>query len=100
GWTEDESFGAQRLKGCNPSVIRQCQQIPDKFAVTAEIVEPFLEGKTLEECLSNKKIYIIDYEILDRVMQNDDRYLCAPLGLFYVNSRGKLLPIAIQLEQT
>ncbi|CAH1791733.1 unnamed protein product, partial [Owenia fusiformis] len=53
GWTEDESFGAQRLKGCNPSVIRLCQQIPDKFAVTAEIVEPFLEGHTLEECLSN-----------------------------------------------
>ncbi|CAH1791738.1 unnamed protein product [Owenia fusiformis] len=99
-WKDDEAFGAQKLKGCNPAVIRLCQQIPDNFSVTPEMVEPFLEGQTLKECLDTKKIYIIDYKMLDDITKTDDRYLCAPLGLFYVNSRGKLLPIAIQLEQT
>ena len=29
-WKSDESFGNQRLSGCNPVVIELCQQIPKR----------------------------------------------------------------------
>ena len=37
------------------------------LAVTAEMVEPFLEGKTLETCLQKKKIYIVDLRYMSGV---------------------------------
>ncbi|CAH1789947.1 unnamed protein product, partial [Owenia fusiformis] len=59
-WKKDVEFGSQRLTGCNPMSICLCQSIPENFPVTPEMVEPFLEGQTLKDCLDNKKIYIVD----------------------------------------
>lgn len=48
-WAEDSFFGYQYLNGINPSVIRRCTQIPDKFPVTDDMVAPFLgEGTCLQ----------------------------------------------------
>ena len=34
------------------------------MAATSDMVEPFLEGMTLDEALQKKKIYIADLEVL------------------------------------
>ena len=49
-WVSDVEFGRQMLNGVNPVVIRKCTKIPAHFAVTSEMVQPFMaNGKTLEQ---------------------------------------------------
>ena len=49
-WVSDVEFGRQILNGVNPVLIQKCTKIPEKFAVTSEMVQPFMHnGKTLEE---------------------------------------------------
>lgn len=98
-WNEDVWFGLQRIQGVNPVLIRLCRKIPSKFRVENYMVEPFLENMTLDEAIENKKIYIIDLEILEGIKCRDNRELCTPIALFYLNKNNELLPIAIQLFQ-
>jgi len=30
-WSEDIHFGAQRLVGCNPLMVKLCTQLPEKY---------------------------------------------------------------------
>ena len=98
-WRSDQKFGQQRLTGCNSTIIRKCTAIPENFAVTSEMVEPFLEGITLSEAIEKNMIYIVDLQVLEGVQCKDDKELCCPLALFYAKRTGELLPIAIQLFQ-
>ncbi|XP_078678919.1 polyunsaturated fatty acid 5-lipoxygenase-like isoform X1 [Branchiostoma floridae x Branchiostoma belcheri] len=97
-WKLDETFGAQRLRGVNPTSIKLCQEIPEKFGVTAAMLEPQLEGLKLEEALATKHLYIVDHTIMKvSAFMNQNRPMCAPYGLFFVNSKNDLVPVAIQL---
>lgn len=97
-WKSDENFGDQRLRGCAANNIELCTEIPEKFAVTEELVAPHLNGMTLKEAMENKLIYIVDLGILDGVKCKNDRKLCAPFALFLEKDNG-LAPLAIQLDQ-
>lgn len=44
--------------------------------MTGEIVEPFLDGKTLEDALKNKEIYIANLEVMDDVVCKDNLTVC------------------------
>ena len=57
------------------------------FKVTAEMVEPFLDGMTLEDAMKNKKIYIVNLKRLSDVMCRFNR----------VVSKLWNLPVAILL---
>lgn len=98
-WKTDETFGDQRLNHCNPTQIRLCKGIPEKFAVTEEMLLPLLEGLTLQEALDAKRLYILDYAVLKDLECANNRIVCAPFGLFFVNGEKKLVPVAIQLFQ-
>ena len=63
------------------------------------MVEPFLEGKSLVESLANRRIFIIDYDLLADCPTKEGHVVCAPIALFYRRNDGKLVPIAIQLFQ-
>ena len=44
-------------------------------------------------------MYIVDYKELEGIPSKESTYSAQPLGLFYVNKSGDLVPIAIQLFQ-
>lgn len=49
-WKTDVEFGRQMINGVNPVVIKKCNAIPSNFAVTDDLVKPFLtRGKTLTQ---------------------------------------------------
>lgn len=43
------------------------------FAVTAEMVEPHLDGSSLEEALRNKRIYIVNLDVLSGIVCKECR---------------------------
>lgn len=98
-WSSDMHFGAQRLIGCNPLMVKLCAQLPENMGVTAEMLRPFLEGWTLKQIIDAKRLFVVDMKILDKIQTKDDRPLCVPLGLFFVTGDKKFVPIAIQLYQ-
>lgn len=99
-WRDDVHFARQRLCGCNPTLIRLCTEVPDKLAVTSAMLEPFLEGQTLEMALEANRIFIVDLEILARLELDESRKVVSPMALFFLSpSKCYLVPIAIQLYQ-
>ncbi|XP_023564167.1 arachidonate 5-lipoxygenase isoform X2 [Octodon degus] len=105
-WQEDLMFGYQFLNGCNPVLIRRCTQLPPKLPVTTDMVECSLERQlTLEQEIQEGNIFIVDYELLDGIDANKTdpctlQFLAAPICLLYKNLANKIVPIAIQLNQT
>lgn len=98
-WDQDWKFGRQRLAGCNPCMLARCDIIPDNFAVTSDMIEPFLDGITLKEAIERKEIFIVNHKRLEGVQCKDNRTLCTPMALFHAKRNGDLLPLAIQLFQ-
>lgn len=98
-WKSDKEFGAQRLRGCNPVLISLCTSIPENFAVTSEMVEPFLGGKSLSKAIDKKEIYIIDLKDIEGISVPSGRTMTRPIALFHEKPNGDLMPIAIQLFQ-
>eukprot|EP00794_Sanderia_malayensis_P003702 gene3702-4222_t len=98
-WKSDEQFGRQRLTGVNPNLIVRCKEIPSKLAVTSEMLEPFLDGMSLDEAVNTNSIYMVDLKVLHNLECHEGRVLCAPIALFHAKKDGKVMPIAIQLFQ-
>ncbi|XP_071803307.1 allene oxide synthase-lipoxygenase protein-like [Asterias amurensis] len=98
-WRCDKRFAAQRLMGCNPAQIWLCTEIPSNFAVTDDMVKPIMEGMTLKQAIEKKKLFIVNYEILKDLATTDNRLVCAPMALFFVDNTNTLMPVAIQLFQ-
>uniref|UniRef100_A0A3B4CA44 Lipoxygenase domain-containing protein n=1 Tax=Pygocentrus nattereri TaxID=42514 RepID=A0A3B4CA44_PYGNA len=101
-WRKDEFFGYQFLNGLNPMIIKRCSKLPEKFPVTNEMVRGFLPDTSTLESEMKGNIFICDYERLRDLEGNEinkkKQYLAAPLCLLF-SSQGKLMPIAIQLNQ-
>lgn len=64
--------------------------VSSSFKVTAEMVEPFLEGTTLEEAMKNKKIYIVNLKKLTEIMCRFNRVVSG----MYVKTIGTERPIS------
>ncbi|XP_033743196.1 allene oxide synthase-lipoxygenase protein-like [Pecten maximus] len=99
-WTDDTYFGYQRISKMNNTVIELCTAVPKKMVVTDDMVKESLEGFTLDTAIQAKRLFVVDYEIMDSLpCGKDDTVICAPIALFFVNGKQKLMPIAIQLFQ-
>lgn len=97
-WNEDVEFGRQYLIGANPLVIKRCDAVPDHFAITDKALGKVLpKGDSLESLAKEGRLYLADYALLDgvptRSSGSDQRYVTAPLCLFYVSGEGNLLPV-------
>jgi hypothetical protein len=62
-------------------------------------VETFLEGKTLQQALTEERLYEIDYKILEGIPTKPGYILPSPIALFFQRNDKKLIPIGIQLFQ-
>uniref|UniRef100_A0A3P9KNF0 Si:dkey-17e16.9 n=1 Tax=Oryzias latipes TaxID=8090 RepID=A0A3P9KNF0_ORYLA len=103
-WKEDDFFGYQFLNGTNPNAIKRCSKLPPNFPVTEEMVKPCLpNGFTLKEEMEKGNIFLCDQRIMEgiptRVKDGNPLHMTAGLCLFYMNPEGKLMPLAIQLNQ-
>ncbi|XP_041438816.1 hydroperoxide isomerase ALOXE3 [Xenopus laevis] len=104
-WMEDTFFGYQFLNGLNPVMIKKCLRIPDNFPVDDVTVSMTLGPSTnLQTELQNGNIYLADYKILEGIPSNvingEPQYLAAPMCLLWKSPQDKIVPIAIQLNQT
>ncbi|KAG1705455.1 Arachidonate 12-lipoxygenase, epidermal-type [Nymphon striatum] len=90
-WDSDAYFAAQRLQGSNPVVIKRLKYFPERFKPDFERIENLLGGKSVHKAKHEKRLFILDLEVLDGVDQ-----LWAPFALFYLKNNGKLRPLAIQ----
>ncbi|TRY87417.1 hypothetical protein DNTS_013897 [Danionella cerebrum] len=103
-WMDDDFFGYQLLNGPNPLTVRQCAALPLNFAVTDAMVQPVL-GNTTTLSLEMKQgnVFICNYKWLAdlpaQLINGKPPYVPAPQCLLYKDQEGKLLPIAIQLQQ-
>ncbi|XP_068433627.1 hydroperoxide isomerase ALOXE3-like [Clinocottus analis] len=103
-WKDDDFYGFQFLNGLNPNVIKRCSELPPNFAVTEEMVKPFLkEGSSLQEEMKKGNIFLYDQKKMDGIPPRDNNgeplHVTAGLCLLYSNPENKLMPIAIQLLQ-
>ncbi|XP_071509469.1 polyunsaturated fatty acid 5-lipoxygenase-like [Diadema antillarum] len=96
-WRSDKNFGRQRLQGCNPGQIRLCKELPKRFAISDEDLNPLLENMKVEEALVMQKLFIVDYSFMKDLPCTDNRKVCAPTALFFLNEANDLMPVAIQL---
>ncbi|CAL4105114.1 unnamed protein product [Meganyctiphanes norvegica] len=99
-WQDDFWFGAQRLQGINPILIKLIKRIPQNFDVTEKTVSGLLGQYTLQQALNNNKIFICDLTILHGVPYKNemDTNHAAPFALFYLDNKNRLMPVAIQLK--
>ena len=49
--------------------------IPHSFSITNDLVQPHLEGLTLEEALAKKKLFIVDHNATDGIYTRDGFYV-------------------------
>jgi arachidonate 15-lipoxygenase len=113
----NDSFAEQRLSGVNPQMLRSLSANDPRAGVLKKIksydpnFEPLFD---VPKELANGNIYIADYTGTDPTYQgpayvqggsqeNGRKYLPKPLAFFWwkpigVSDRGKLVPIAIQLD--
>ena len=97
-YNSDEEFGRQRLDGVNPFLLRRCDIIPDNFPVKQETVAALLAGgPDLASLRAAGRLFLLDLSILEQVPVVPGRFLCAPVCLFYVDQRSRLMPLAVQL---
>ncbi|MGB3650893.1 MAG: lipoxygenase family protein [Rivularia sp. (in: cyanobacteria)] len=110
----DDVFAQQRLSGPNPmelkNVLTLDYNLRDKLAITDEIFQAVLSKtkgrkrihQTLDRAIQEGGLFVTDYEVLDSVQPQENKYLSAPIALYFAQrTRGEfqLIPIAIQLGQ-
>lgn len=126
---QDWFFGYLQIGGFNTTNLRGVQiQKPDGTEIVAlnellakmPLTDQMLQQETgdanvtLEQAAEQKRLFVVDYAILKGArttpVHGEERYLSAPIAVFYLNPNspngyppagqsGVMQPIAIQLEQ-
>mmetsp|Transcript_132893 Transcript_132893/g.230444 ORF Transcript_132893/g.230444 Transcript_132893/m.230444 type:complete len:569 (-) Transcript_132893:330-2036(-) len=98
-WMEDSEFGRHRLIGSHPIGIQRIKAIPSFFKLSGDMVYNLLDADmTLSQALSLGHLFMVDYsEKLKDIPRKNGGFIAAPTCLFYLNNKGSLQPLAIQL---
>ncbi|KAG6570374.1 Linoleate 13S-lipoxygenase 2-1, chloroplastic, partial [Cucurbita argyrosperma subsp. sororia] len=116
-WFRDEEFGRQTLAGLNPYSLRLVTEWPLKSKldpavygppeseITGKIIEQQIRGfMTLDEALTKKRLFILDYHDLllpyvAKVRKLKGTTLYGSRTLFFLHSDSTLKPLAIELTR-
>ncbi|XP_071947769.1 polyunsaturated fatty acid 5-lipoxygenase-like [Antedon mediterranea] len=93
-WESDKHFGNNIMNGTNPYRVQICKEIPEKLAVTEDMLTPSLCGLTITEAIAQNRLFYIDYKDLEGIPEIPN-----PIALLFVDDADDLMPVAIQLEQ-
>jgi len=105
-WDTDEEFCQQYLQGVNPlqiEVIRDSQQIPAKMR-SLTIKDFGTKTKTVQDLISEKRLFLVDYKDLENFHLHNHLYFYAPIFVMYKelleDGDTRLNVFAIQVERT
>ncbi|RUS22218.1 lipoxygenase [Endogone sp. FLAS-F59071] len=94
-WDNDEEFCQQLLQGMNPLVIAK---VTPKTHITEELKKLTSNGKNVDQLISEGRLFILDYEILQDHKQRPKVFLYAPMVLLE-NTDSGLKILGIQLTR-
>ncbi|MED6113810.1 Lox2p [Stylosanthes scabra] len=114
-WMSDEEFAREMIAGLNPHVIKVLKEFPpqsklDKSkygdntsTITKQQVEASLGGVSVDEAISNNKLFILDHHealfpYLSKINQTSTKAYATRTILFLQND-GTLKPVAIELSK-
>lgn len=86
-WKTDAEFARQFLSGVNPVLITGCKALPEVFKPTAleqQRIAAVAGGKTLAELIQEKRLFYVDYEVLEHIDMGQNRVFYAPVILLYL----------------
>jgi arachidonate 15-lipoxygenase len=103
-YRNDRVFAAMRIAGPNPLMIRRIRSGMPNFAVSEKQYQAVIPGDSLEAALETGRVYICDYQILQKLAVNPAaqpvKYLYAPIAMFAEHPvSGELVAVAIQTDQ-
>lgn len=106
-WKDDLEFARQAVQGINPLHITLIPHLPQGMPLTDDDVRGLLSpGTTLAQALDAKRIFLLDFEILDDIAMyrkvdehgvEERRWAPAARCLLYLDDQRQLRPLAIQL---
>ncbi|XP_078722908.1 polyunsaturated fatty acid 5-lipoxygenase-like [Lampetra fluviatilis] len=99
-WRDDEEFARSFIQGANPMLIKVCNSLdqvpPDMRCLLGQ-------DRTLEELMSEKRLFVVDYKALADIPLHLEKKFYAPVVLLYremcPDGTGRLMPLGIQLTR-
>ncbi|KAJ0982301.1 hypothetical protein J5N97_010556 [Dioscorea zingiberensis] len=114
-WRTDEEFSREMLAGVNPVIIRKLKEFPpsskldpekygdQKSRITPSHIENNLNGLTVEQALSNNRLFVLDHHdtimpYLNKINSNVGTKIYATRTLLFLQDDSTLKPLAIELS--
>lgn len=111
----DEEFARQVLAGINPVALERVREFPIRStldstaygsplsAITAEHIEPFLEGLTVQTAVAEHKLFMLDYHdiflpFVNKINESPTSKAYATRTLLFTRKDGTMIPVAIELS--
>jgi len=103
------------LAGINPVAIERVREFPIRStldsatygspvsAITAEHIEPFLEGLSVQSAVAERKLFVLDYHDLflpfvNKINDCPTSKAYATRTLLFTRKDGTMIPVAIELS--
>ncbi|XP_030547739.2 linoleate 9S-lipoxygenase 6-like isoform X1 [Rhodamnia argentea] len=107
-WKDDREFARQMIAGINPARIQRLQEFPpyseigEESSIEAAHIAHNLDGLTIEQAMSQNKIFILDHHdyLMPFLNRINTKGICAYASrtLLFSSRDGMLKPVAIELS--